>query len=127
MRNLYSSAADPDLALDQCARLRGDDPDRDADPLYRAHRCRVIPYRGLPAQFVGFVMIASFFIWLAFYVLSDRINAYHTEFSPRKHFIGSFRQVYYYAFGIFSGDPDPFTPTVITSSIRCRARSTTSS
>ncbi len=35
-------------------------------------------------------------------------RAYHSELNPKKHFIGSFRQVYYYAFGIFRGDPNPF-------------------
>jgi thiosulfate reductase cytochrome b subunit len=63
-------------------------------------------------NFVGFILIANFFLWLVFYLFSDRIRAYHSELNPRKHFIGSFRQVYYYAFGIFRGDPNPFQPTI---------------
>ena len=63
-------------------------------------------------NFVGFVLIANFCLWLAFYITSDRIRAYHSELNLKKHFIGSFRQAYYYAFGIFRGDPNPFTPTV---------------
>jgi thiosulfate reductase cytochrome b subunit len=57
---------------------------------------------------VGFVLIANFFLWLVYYLLSDRIKVYHPELSPRKHFIGSFRQIYYYGYGIFKGDPNPF-------------------
>ena len=57
---------------------------------------------------VGFVLIANFFLWLLFYLFSDRIKAYHPELSPRKHFLGSFRQIYYYGYGIFKGDPNPF-------------------
>ena len=63
-------------------------------------------------NFVGFVLIANFSLWLMFYITSDRIRAYHSELNLKKHFIGSFRQAYYYAFGIFRGDPNPFTPTI---------------
>jgi thiosulfate reductase cytochrome b subunit len=57
---------------------------------------------------VGFVLIANIFVWLVYYLFSDRIKVYHPELSPRKHFIGSFRQIYYYGYGIFKGDPNPF-------------------
>ena len=57
-------------------------------------------------------MIANFFLWLAFYLYSDRIRAYHPELSLKKHFIGSLRQAYYYAYGIFRGEPNPFTPSI---------------
>lgn len=57
---------------------------------------------------VGFVLIANFFVWFLYYLFSDRIKAYHPELSPRKHFLGSFRQIYYYGYGIFKGDPNPF-------------------
>jgi thiosulfate reductase cytochrome b subunit len=59
-------------------------------------------------NFVGSVLIANFFLWLLFYLFSDRIRAYHPELSLRKHFTGSLRQVYYYAYGIFRGEPNPF-------------------
>jgi thiosulfate reductase cytochrome b subunit len=58
-------------------------------------------------NWVGFVLIANFFVWLLFYLFSDRIRVYHPE-SPRKHFLGAFRQAYYYGYGIFKGDPNPF-------------------
>ena len=57
---------------------------------------------------IGFILIANFFVWLAYYLTSDRIKAYHPELSPRKHFLGSWRQAYYYGYGIFKGDPNPF-------------------
>ena len=57
---------------------------------------------------LGFVLIANYFVWLVFYLTSDRIRAYHSELNPKKHFIGSMRQIYYYAFGIFRGEPNPF-------------------
>ena len=57
---------------------------------------------------VGFILIANFFVWLVYYLFSDRIKVYHPELSPRKHFLGSFRQAYYYGYGIFKGDPSPF-------------------
>jgi thiosulfate reductase cytochrome b subunit len=59
-------------------------------------------------NYVGFVLIANFFIWLGFYLFSDRIRAYLPEMNPRKHFLGSFRQMYFYGYGIFKGDPNPF-------------------
>ena len=60
----------------------------------------------------GFVLIANFFVWLTFYLFSDRIRAYHAEINPKKHFTGAMRQAYYYAFGIFRGEPNPFTVSV---------------
>ncbi len=59
-------------------------------------------------NYVGFVLIANFFIWLGFYLFSDRIRAYLPEINPRKHFLGSFRQMYFYGYGIFKGEPNPF-------------------
>lgn len=55
------------------------------------------------------VLIANFvFLWLLFYLMSDRIQAYLPELNPRKHFIGSLKQAYYYGYGIFRGEPNPF-------------------
>jgi thiosulfate reductase cytochrome b subunit len=60
----------------------------------------------------GFVLIANFCLWLVFYLFSDRIKAYHPELSPHKHFVGALRQAYYYGYGIFKGDPNPFHATI---------------
>ncbi len=58
-------------------------------------------------NWIGFALIANFFIWLLFYLFSDKIKAYHPELSPTKHFRASFRQLQYYGYGIFKGDPNP--------------------
>ena len=56
---------------------------------------------------VGFALIANFFIWLGFYLFTDKIKVYHPELSPVKHFRASFRQLLYYGYGIFRGAPNP--------------------
>jgi thiosulfate reductase cytochrome b subunit len=58
-------------------------------------------------NWVGFVLIANFFIWLGFYLFTDKIKVYHAELSPRKHMLKSFLQLKYYGYGIFKGDPNP--------------------
>jgi thiosulfate reductase cytochrome b subunit len=58
-------------------------------------------------NWIGFVLIANFFIWLLFYLFSDKIRVYHPELSLMKHFRGSLRQMQYYGYGIFRGDPNP--------------------
>ena len=58
-------------------------------------------------NWIGFALIANFFVWLLFYLFSDKIKAYHPELSPSKHFRASFRQLQYYGYGIFKGDPNP--------------------
>ena len=70
----------------------------------------VVPFRTAVSthNVVAVVLIANFFLWLSFYLFSDRIRAYHPDLSPRKHFLGTFRQIYYYGYGIFKGDPNPF-------------------
>jgi thiosulfate reductase cytochrome b subunit len=61
-------------------------------------------------NWTGFVMIGNYFIWLLFYLNSDRIKAWHPV--PRKqYFEGAFRQMQFYAYGIFVGDPNPFHVT----------------
>jgi len=58
-------------------------------------------------NWIGFVIIANFFVWLLFYMFSDRIRVYHPELNLMKHFRGSLRQLLYYGYGIFKGDPNP--------------------
>lgn len=58
-------------------------------------------------NWVGFVLIANYFIWLLFYLSSDKITVYHPELNPKKHFLATFRQILYYGIGIFKGDPNP--------------------
>ena len=56
---------------------------------------------------IGFVLIANFFVWFFFYLFSDKIRVYHPELSPMKHFTASFRQMKFYGYGIFKGQPNP--------------------
>jgi len=58
-------------------------------------------------NWIGFVLIANFFVWLAFYVFTDKIKVYHPELSPMKHFRASLRQLQFYGYGIFRGEPNP--------------------
>jgi thiosulfate reductase cytochrome b subunit len=58
-------------------------------------------------NWIGFVLIGNFFVWLLFYLSSDKIKVYHPELSPMKHFRNSFRQLQFYGYGIFKGDPNP--------------------
>ena len=58
-------------------------------------------------NWVGFALIANFFIWLLFYLFSDKIKVYHPELSPTTYFRASFKQMQFYGYGIFRGDPNP--------------------
>lgn len=58
-------------------------------------------------NWIGFVLIANFFVWLGFYLFTDKIKVYHPELSPTKYFTSTFRQMQFYGYGIFRGDPNP--------------------
>ena len=58
-------------------------------------------------NWIGFVLIANFFVWLGFHLFTDKIRVYHPELSPVKHFRDTFRQIYFYGYGIFRGEPNP--------------------
>jgi thiosulfate reductase cytochrome b subunit len=55
----------------------------------------------------GFVLIANFFVWLAFYLFTDKITVYHPDLNPTRQFRRSIRQMWYYGYGIFKGEPNP--------------------
>lgn len=58
-------------------------------------------------NWTGFAVIGNYFIWLGFYLFSDKITNYHPVLDARR-FIGNYlRQVRYYAYGIFRGEPSP--------------------
>ena len=63
-------------------------------------------------NWIGFVLIGNFFVWLFFYLSSDKIKVYHPELSPMKHFRNSFKQLRFYGYGIFKGDPNPHNVSV---------------
>lgn len=58
-------------------------------------------------NWIGFVLIGNFFVWLLFYLFSDKIKVYHPDLSPTRQFRESFRQLRYYGYGIFKGEPNP--------------------
>lgn len=61
-------------------------------------------------NWVGFVVIGNYFVWLLFYLSSDKITTYHPELNPKKQFRDSIRQILYYGAGIFRGAPNPHHP-----------------
>jgi thiosulfate reductase cytochrome b subunit len=61
-------------------------------------------------NWVGFILIANFFVWLGFYLFTDKIKVYHPELNPRKYFSESWKQIQFYGYGIFKGDPNPHHP-----------------
>ena len=58
-------------------------------------------------NWVGFAVIANYFIWLGFYLFTDKIKVYHPELNAKKFFADSFRQIRFYAYGIFKGERSP--------------------
>jgi thiosulfate reductase cytochrome b subunit len=63
-------------------------------------------------NFVGFVLIANYALWLLYYLFSDRIKVYHPELSPRQHFQNVLKQAAFYGYGIFKGHPNPHHATI---------------
>lgn len=57
-------------------------------------------------NWTGLLLIGNYFIWLLFYLFSDKIRVYHPD-RPAQHFRKSFRQLQYYGYGIFKGSPNP--------------------
>lgn len=58
-------------------------------------------------NWIGFFLIGNFFVWFLFYLFSDKITVYHPELSPAKHFRDTLRQLRFYGYGIFKGQPNP--------------------
>lgn len=58
-------------------------------------------------NYTGFVVIANYFVWLLFYIFSDRIVIYHPDLNPKRHFEHSIQQALYYGRGIFRGEENP--------------------
>ncbi len=58
-------------------------------------------------NWIGFALIANYFIWLLFYLLTDKVSVYHPELDARKYFNDTLRQIRFYSYGIFRGEPNP--------------------
>jgi formate dehydrogenase gamma subunit len=65
-------------------------------------------------NYVGFALMASYLLWLLFYLTSDKIKNYHPELNARKHFTDSINQVLYYGYGIFRGEENPHSASAYT-------------
>lgn len=74
----------------------------------------VVPFRIAVAvhNWIGFIIIANFFVWFFFYVSTDRIRAYLPDLNPVRQFRSSMRQALYYGYGIFKGQPNPHHVTM---------------
>ena len=58
-------------------------------------------------NWVAFALIGNFFVWLLFYLFSDKNKAYHPEFNLLKLASACFAQMQYYGYGIFKGEHSP--------------------
>ncbi len=58
-------------------------------------------------NWIGFVVIANYFLWLGYYLFSDRISNYHAVLDMKSFFNNYFRQAVYYSYGIFKGESRP--------------------
>jgi thiosulfate reductase cytochrome b subunit len=59
-------------------------------------------------NWIGFVLIANFFVWLLFYLFTDKIKVYHPDLSPMRYYRATLRQMQFYGYGIFRGEPNPY-------------------
>ena len=60
-------------------------------------------------NYVGFAVIANYLLWLYYYLGSGKISIYIPDL---RTFPGNaFRQIKYYGYGIFKGDPNPHAMT----------------
>jgi thiosulfate reductase cytochrome b subunit len=58
-------------------------------------------------NWIGFAVIATYFLWLGYYLFSDRITNYHSVLPAKDFFRDFFRQARYYSYGIFKGEHSP--------------------
>jgi thiosulfate reductase cytochrome b subunit len=58
-------------------------------------------------NWVGFAVIGNYFLWLGYYLLSDRISNYHPVLDAQSFFRNFFLQMRYYSYGIFKGEHSP--------------------
>ena len=58
-------------------------------------------------NWVAFAVMGNYFVWLCFYLFTDKITVYHPELNPKKFFTKAFAQMEYYSYGIFKGAKGP--------------------
>ena len=63
-------------------------------------------------NYIAFALIANYFLWLGFYLFTDKITVYLPEMNSKKFFEDSWRQLKFYGYGIFLGEENPHHPTI---------------
>jgi Ni/Fe-hydrogenase b-type cytochrome subunit len=58
-------------------------------------------------NWVGFAVIATWFLWFSYYLFSERVTNYHPDLDPVNFFRRFFSQVRYYSWGYFQGEEWP--------------------
>jgi len=58
-------------------------------------------------NWIGFVLIFNYFVWLGYYLMSDKVTNYHAVLDYKKFFRNYFDQAVYYSYGIFKGQKRP--------------------
>ena len=58
-------------------------------------------------NWIGFAVLANYFLWLGYHLSSDRITNYHPVLNAREFFENYYRQTIYYSYGIFKGEKRP--------------------
>jgi len=58
-------------------------------------------------DWVGFAVIANWFLWFFYYITSDKITNYHADLDAGNFFKRYFHQIEYYSQGIFKGEKRP--------------------
>ncbi len=58
-------------------------------------------------NWVGFVVIFNYLLWLGYYLFSDKGSNYHPVLDAKQFFTNYFRQMDYYSRGIFTGEKKP--------------------
>jgi Ni/Fe-hydrogenase b-type cytochrome subunit len=58
-------------------------------------------------NWVGFAVIANWFLWFVYYLFSERVTSYHPDLDPVSFFRRYFRQAGYYSWGYFQGEERP--------------------
>jgi thiosulfate reductase cytochrome b subunit len=58
-------------------------------------------------NWIGFAVIANWFLWFFYYMTSDKISNYLPDFDVASFFKRYFEQAQYYSYGIFVGEKRP--------------------
>ena len=58
-------------------------------------------------NWIGFAVLANYFLWLGYHLSSDRISNYHPVLNAREFFENYYHQTIYYSYGIFKGEKRP--------------------